>query len=79
MDNVRIMVGQYLRAAWRRRWIGVVIAWLVCGVGWVAVCRIPNEFESSARLIVEADANRTPLPRGVAAEPDLTTRPELQP
>ena len=35
MDNIRILVEQYLRAAWRRRWIGVIVAWLVCGVGWV--------------------------------------------
>ena len=35
MDSVRILLAQYLRAAWRRRWMGVIIAWLVCGIGWV--------------------------------------------
>ena len=32
MDNLRILVQQYLRAAWRRRWMGVIVAWLICGL-----------------------------------------------
>ena len=68
MDSLRILVQQYLRAAWRRRWMGVIVAWLVCGVGWVGVYLIPNQFESSARLYVDADAILTPLLRGIAAE-----------
>lgn len=67
MDSIRVIVEQYLRAAWRRRWIGVVIAWLICGLGWVGVYLIPNQFKSSARLYVDADAILTPLLRGLAA------------
>jgi polysaccharide chain length determinant protein (PEP-CTERM system associated) len=74
---VRILVQQYLRAAWRRRWMGVVVAWLVCGLGWVGVYLIPNQFESSARLFVDADAILTPLLRGIAAETAPTTQLEI--
>ncbi len=77
MDNLRILVQQYLRAAWRRRWMGVIIAWLVCGLGWVGVYLIPNQFESSARLYVDADAILTPLLRGIAAESAPTTQLEI--
>ncbi len=58
----------YLRAAWRRRWIGVIIAWWICGLGWVGVYLVPNQFESSARLYVDADAILTPLLKGLAAD-----------
>lgn len=68
MDSLRLLVEQYLRAAWRRRWIGVLVAWLICGVGWVAVYMVPNQYESSARLYVDADAILTPLLRGLAAD-----------
>src|ERR1700755_457591 len=68
MDSLRLLVEQYLRAAWRRRWIGVLIAWLICGVGWVGVYLVPNQYESSARLYVDADAILTPLLRGLAAD-----------
>jgi polysaccharide chain length determinant protein (PEP-CTERM system associated) len=77
MDSVKLLVAQYLRAAWRRRWMGVIVAWLVCGVGWVGVYTIPNQFEASARLFVDADAVLTPLLRGLAADSAPTTQLEV--
>ena len=77
MDSVRILISQYLRAAWRRRWLGVIVAWLVCGIGWVGVYTIRNTFESSARLFVDADAILTPLLRGIAADSAPTTQLEI--
>ena len=68
MESIRLLVETYLRAAWRRRWIGVIIAWLICGLGWVGVYLVPNQFESSARLYVDADAILTPLLKGLAAD-----------
>ncbi len=68
MESIRLLLQTYLRAAWRRRWPGVGIAWLICGLGWVGVYLVPNQFESSARLYVDSDAILTPLLRGLAAE-----------
>jgi polysaccharide chain length determinant protein (PEP-CTERM system associated) len=68
MDPIRLLIRQYVTAAWRRRWTGVVVAWLVCAFGWGAVTFIPNEYESSARLYVDADAVLTPLLSGIAAD-----------
>jgi polysaccharide chain length determinant protein (PEP-CTERM system associated) len=77
MDYVRILLARYLRAAWRRRWMGVMVAWFVCGIGWAGVYMIPNQYESSARLFVDADAVLTPLLRGLAAESAPTTQLEI--
>ncbi|HEX2942733.1 MAG TPA: XrtA system polysaccharide chain length determinant, partial [Rhodopila sp.] len=77
MDSMRLLLSQYLRSAWRQRWVGVIVAWLVCGVGWVFVYTIHNEFESSARLFVDADAVLTPLLRGLAADSAPTTQLEI--
>src|SRR5689334_7398865 len=77
MDSIRSLVEQYLRAAWRRRWMGVIIAWLVCGIGWVGVYLVPNQYESSARLYVDADAILTPLLRGLAADSAPTGQLEV--
>jgi polysaccharide chain length determinant protein (PEP-CTERM system associated) len=77
MDAIRALLSQYLRAAWRRRWMGVIVAWLVCGVGWVAVYTIRSQFESSARLFVDADAVLTPLLRGLAADSAPTSQLEV--
>lgn len=77
MEIARDLLFQYLRAAWRRRWIGVIIAWLVCGLGWAAVYSIPNQYESTTRLYVDADAVLTPLLHGLAAESAPTTQLEI--
>jgi polysaccharide chain length determinant protein (PEP-CTERM system associated) len=77
MESVRNMLLFYLRAAWRRRWTGVIVAWLVCGLGWVGVYLVPNQYESSARLFVDADAVLTPLLRGIAADSAPTTQLEI--
>jgi len=77
VDNLRLVIQQYLRAAWRRRWLGVFCAWLICGVGWVGVYMIPNQFEASARMFVDADAILTPLLKGLAAESSPMTQLEV--
>ena len=74
MNDMRALLEQYIRAAWRRRWIGVAIAWAACLVGWAGVYAIPNKFESSARLYVDTDAILTPLLHGIAAQ----TAPQRQ-
>ena len=42
LHNLRAMVEQYLRAAWRRRWLGVAIAWIGCLGGWMGVSEFPT-------------------------------------
>src|SRR6201996_4758026 len=77
MDSVRNLVSRSLRAAWRRRWMGVVVAWLVCVPGWAGTYAIHNQFESNARLFVDADAILTPLLRGIAADSAPTSQLEI--
>ena len=53
------------------------ITWLICGVGWVGVYLVPNQYESSARLYVDADAILTPLLHGLAADSAPTSQLEM--
>lgn len=61
-DEVRSAI----HAVWMRRTLALAIAWAVCVVGWAAVSRIPDSYESKARVLVEL---RQVLPNdgGVAA------------
>jgi hypothetical protein len=77
MDAIRALLFKHMHAAWRRRWMGVTVAWMVCGAGWVLVYAIPNQFESTARMFVDADAVLTPLLRGLAADSAPTTQLEF--
>ena len=77
MDPIRLLIRQYINAAWRRRWTGVVVAWMVCAFGWGAITFIPNDYESSARLYVDADAVLTPLLSGLEADSAPASQLEL--
>jgi polysaccharide chain length determinant protein (PEP-CTERM system associated) len=76
MDSLHLLIHQYGRAIWRRRWIAIAITWLICGIGWFGVAVVPNQYESSARLFVDADAILTPLLHGLAADSSPTSQLE---
>ena len=68
MEMIGVQLQRYLKAAWQRRWLALAAAWIICVLGWTAVYLIPNQYEASARLNVDADAVLTPLLKGVAAD-----------
>jgi polysaccharide chain length determinant protein (PEP-CTERM system associated) len=62
------LVRRHALAAWRQRWPALLVAWLVCGLGWFGVQLLPARFESSARVYADADAILSLLLRGIAIE-----------
>ncbi len=68
MHALQVLLRKQLSAAWRYRWPAVLFSWLVCAVGWGVTFTIPNTYEASARLYVDADVVLTPLLRGIAVD-----------
>ncbi len=77
MDQVLQQILGYAKAAWRRRWWGVAVAWLVCIVGWTWVMIIPDRYEASARVYVDTQTLLKPLLSGLAAEPNVEQQIKL--
>jgi polysaccharide chain length determinant protein (PEP-CTERM system associated) len=57
---------------WHRRWIGLTFAWVVVIIGGVAVFRLPDQFEASARVYVDTQSLLRPLLAGMAIAPDAS-------
>jgi uncharacterized protein involved in exopolysaccharide biosynthesis len=74
MNTLLVMARRIVKAAWRYRWAAVALAWMICGAGWAFVYTIPNSYEASARLYVDADAILTPLLRGIAVDNSLNSQ-----
>ncbi len=76
MGAIFTLIRRSLKAAWRRRWLGVAIAWVVCLLGWIGVSIMPNQYLASARLYVNTDAVLTPLLKDLAvnSSPDSELR-----
>jgi polysaccharide chain length determinant protein (PEP-CTERM system associated) len=71
MDELLQHAMETLRAMWRRRWIGVAVAWFVAIIGGFALMTIKDRFEASARVYVDTKTVLRPLMRDLTVEPDL--------
>lgn len=71
MDELIRQIVQYLRGVWRRRWIGLGVAWLAAIVGAVVLFKLPDKYEASARVHVDTDSLLKPLMSGLAVQPPL--------
>ena len=63
-------LGRVLAGLWRRRWLAVATAWVICLAGWSAVMALPSLYSASAQLYVAADPVLTPLLKGIAINGD---------
>lgn len=79
----------YLRGIWRKRWYALILAWLICLIGWAVVLRLPDQYEVKAQAFVDTQTILRPLLQGLTVEinPDtqislmiktLLTRPNLE-
>ncbi len=66
MGSLKVLLFQYARDIWRRRWFAIGVAWAICVVGWFVVSRMPDVYESSARVYMSSDEALTPLLHGIA-------------
>jgi polysaccharide chain length determinant protein (PEP-CTERM system associated) len=77
MENLRELAARYGGLAWRRRWWGVLAAWIICVGGWMSIATLPNQYEANARVYIDADAVLTPLLKGIAVESSLQDELDL--
>lgn len=56
---------------WRRRWIGLAVAWVVALVGGALLWRIPDSYETTARVFVDTQTVLKPLMAGLTVQPNI--------
>lgn len=71
MDDLIRQAITVLRGIWKRRWLGLVVAWVVAAVAVVAVLRVPDKYEASARIFVDTQSVLKPLMSGLAVQPNV--------
>ena len=76
LEQYGSLIGQ-VRSAWRFRWRGLLLAWLVAIIGWVVVFVIPSQFESTARIYVDTNSLLRPLLDGIAVNQSTSSTVDL--
>jgi len=71
MDQVIVQLLEYLGAMWRRRFVGLAIAWLVGIGGVIFLFSMANQYEASTRIYVDTQSVLKPLMSGLAVQPNI--------
>jgi polysaccharide chain length determinant protein (PEP-CTERM system associated) len=83
------MIYGYARAAWQRRWVALAVAWVVALLAWLVIMALPDRYEASAKVFVDARTPLRPVLEGIAIQEDyesqlalvreaLLSRPQLE-
>ena len=71
MDELLRQAITALRGMWRRRWLGIIVAWVVGAASVAAVLAIPDKYEASARVFVDTQSILRPLMSGLVTQPNV--------
>jgi polysaccharide chain length determinant protein (PEP-CTERM system associated) len=71
MQELLQQILDHARGMWRFRHWGLLTAWAVAVIGWLAVLAMPPVYEASARVYVDTTAVLRPLLEGIAVEQDV--------
>ena len=67
----------YIRGIWRYRWLMMLVAWLVCIVGWGVVYQLPDRYTAEARVNVNTQSILQPLLKGLTFSTNTAQRVKL--
>lgn len=71
MEELITQLINHLKGIWKYRWKAVAAAWLIALTGWVIVHKIPDDYQSSARIYVDTQSVLQPLMAGMVMAPNV--------
>jgi polysaccharide chain length determinant protein (PEP-CTERM system associated) len=74
MNAALEFVLEQIRGVWRFRWTAMMVAWLVCAIGWVVVLMIPDTYSAGARVYVDTRTRLGQITQGIAVESNIAAK-----
>ncbi|BCT69137.1 XrtA system polysaccharide chain length determinant [Nitrosospira sp. NRS527] len=71
MEELTAQLLVYLKGVWKYRWVAVIAAWVVATAGWTIVYKLPDDYQSTARIYVDTQNVLKPLMAGMTVSPDI--------
>jgi polysaccharide chain length determinant protein (PEP-CTERM system associated) len=68
MHDTLALVLTHVRMVWRFRWVALVVASIICAVGWAGVVLLPDQYRVEAKVFLDTSSLLRPLLRGLAVD-----------
>ncbi len=77
MQEILDEVIDYIKGIWLKRRYIIISTWLICPIGWFFVAKMPDVYQSQARVYVDTQSLLRPLLRGLTVETNPNTQIRL--
>jgi polysaccharide chain length determinant protein (PEP-CTERM system associated) len=67
---------EQIRGAWRFRFTAMLVAWVVCVLGWLIVLALPDTYSAHARVYVDTKTRLSQVTTGIGIDSDLAAQAE---
>lgn len=70
MHEIFEQIMGHVVSIWQRRWIVLIVAWILSIAAWTYIFYIPDRFQASARVYVDTQSPLKPLLAGLTVQPN---------
>ncbi len=77
MQDIFVQLMSYLKGIWNKRWYAMIITWIVCVIGWGIVYKLPDQYESTAKIYIDTDSLLKPLLKGLTVQTNVSQEVKL--
>jgi polysaccharide chain length determinant protein (PEP-CTERM system associated) len=67
---------EQIRGAWRFRRTAMMVAWVLCLLGWLIVLALPDTYSARARVYVDTRTRLSQVTKGIAVESNMASQAE---
>jgi polysaccharide chain length determinant protein (PEP-CTERM system associated) len=71
MEELITQLNNHIKGIWKYRWLAGSVAWVVAISGWTIVYKMPDDYQSSARIYVDTQSVLQPLMAGMVMSPNV--------
>jgi uncharacterized protein involved in exopolysaccharide biosynthesis len=76
MNAALEFIVEQLRGVWRFRWTAMLVAWVVCLLGWLIVLVMPDTYSAWARVFVDTRTRLNQVTQGIGVDSNLASEVE---
>ena len=70
------LILEHIHGAWRFRRTAMLVAWVVCVLGWLVVLGLPDTYSARARVYVDTRTRLSQVTQGIAVESNIASQAE---